>query len=53
LSAAPEHAITTFGQAEDLKRSIADLGRILDARMLDQILRESEQVHQGPDGPAA
>ncbi|WP_162641805.1 hypothetical protein [Streptosporangium sp. 'caverna'] len=31
----------TFGQAEQLKGFIADLGRLLDARMLDQILLES------------
>ncbi|MEV6155410.1 hypothetical protein AB0L53_34225 [Nonomuraea sp. NPDC052129] len=38
----------TFGQAEDLKRFIVNLGRLLDARMLDQILKESEQLHGEP-----
>lgn len=43
----------TFAQVEHLKRAIVGLGRLLDARMLDQILRESEQVPMGPDGTAA
>ncbi|GAA3443269.1 hypothetical protein [Planomonospora venezuelensis] len=42
----------TFAQAEDLKRFIVDLSRLLDARLLDQLLRESEHVVQRPDGPA-
>ncbi|GIH63975.1 hypothetical protein [Microbispora siamensis] len=41
----------TFGQAEDLKRALVALGRMLDARMLDQLMRESERVPMGPDGP--
>ncbi|GGQ11319.1 hypothetical protein [Streptosporangium pseudovulgare] len=43
----------TYAQAELLMTFAATLGRMAEARLLDQQLRESEHAYVAPEGPTA